>query len=84
MAPYFVYEVLGDNLPQTRVELLPVLVEDHGVGIPVQLLKTEAAVVLPLDLLDGILEEVPDVVHILLIHRHLRRDRRRHVMNTGQ
>lgn len=38
-APYFVYEVLSDDLPQTCVELLPMFVEDHGVGIPVQLLK---------------------------------------------
>lgn len=52
---YFVDEVLGDDFPQARVELLPVLVEHHGVGIPVQLLKAQPAVVLPLDLLDGVL-----------------------------
>ena len=52
---YFVDEVLCDDLPQARVELLPVLVEHHGVGIPVELLKAQPTVVLPLDLLDGIL-----------------------------
>lgn len=52
---YFVDEVLCDDLPQARVKLLPVLVEHHGVGIPVELLKAQPTVVLPLDLLDGIL-----------------------------
>lgn len=51
---YFVDEVLSDNLSQACVELLPVLVEHHGVGIPVQLLKAQSTVVLPLNLLDGI------------------------------
>lgn len=36
---YFVDEMLGDDLPQACVELLPMLVEHHGVGVPVQLLK---------------------------------------------
>lgn len=69
--PYFVDEMLRDDFSETRVELLAMLVEHHGVGVPVQLLKAQAAVVLPLDLLDGILQKVPDVVHIFFIHRHL-------------
>lgn len=73
MCIYFVDEVFSDNLPQARVQLLAMLVEHHGVGIPVQLLKAKPTVVLPLDLLDGILQKVPDVVHILLIHCHLGR-----------
>lgn len=68
---YFVDEMLSDDLPQPRVELLSVLVEDHGVGVPVELLEAQAAVVLPLDLLDGVLQKVPDVVDVLLIHCHL-------------
>ena len=68
---YFVDEMLCDDLAQARVELLAVLVEHHGVGVPVQLLEAQATVVLPLDLLDGVLQEVPDVVDVLLIHRHL-------------
>ena len=44
------------------------LVQDHGVGVAVELLETEAGVVLPLDLLDGLLEQVPDVLHVLLVH----------------
>ena len=63
--------MLGDDLAQARVELLAVLVEHHGVGVPVQLLEAQATVVLPLDLLDGVLQQVPNVVDILLIHRHL-------------
>ena len=67
------------------------LVEHHGVGVPVQLLETQPRVVLPLDLLqdgvkliatdyheedeheddlDGLLEQVPDVLHIFLVHGH--------------
>lgn len=52
---YFVDEVFCDDLPQARVELLPMFVEHHSIGVPVQLLKAESAVVLPLYLLDGIL-----------------------------
>lgn len=68
---YFVDEVLGDDLTQACVELLAVFVQHHGVGVPVELLEAQPAVVLPLDLLDGILQKVPDVVDILLIHCHL-------------
>ena len=32
---YFVDEMLSDDLPQACVELLPMLVEHHGVGVPV-------------------------------------------------
>lgn len=70
---YFVDEMLSDDLPQPRVELLSMLVEDHGVGVPVELLEAQAAVVLPLDLLDGVLQKVPDVVDVLLIHCHLQK-----------
>lgn len=68
---HFVDEMFGDDLPQARVELLAVLVQHHGVGVPVELLEAQAAVVLPLDLLDGVLQQVPDVVDVLLVHRHL-------------
>ena len=64
--------MLCDDLAQARVELLAVLVEHHGVGVPVQLLEAQATVVLPLDLLDGVLQQVPDVVDVLLVHRHLK------------
>lgn len=68
---YFVDEVLGDDLSESCVQLLAVFVKHHGVGVPVKLLEAQAAVVLPLDLLDGVLQEVPDVVHILFVHCHL-------------
>lgn len=68
---YFVDEVLSDDLAQARVELLAMFVQHHGVGVPVELLEAQPAVVLPLDLLDGILQKVPDVVYILLVHCHL-------------
>lgn len=67
--------MLGDDLPQARVELLAVLVQHHGVGVPVELLKAQAAVVLPLDLLDGVLQQVPDVVDVLLVHCHLQEEK---------
>lgn len=63
--------MFGDHLPQARVELLAVLVQDHGVGIPVKLLEAQAAVVLSLDLLNGVLQQIPDVVDVLLVHCHL-------------
>ena len=68
---YFVDEMFSDDFPQACVELLSMFMEDHGVGVPVQLLKAQPTVVFPLYLLDGVLKKVPDVVHILLIHRHL-------------
>lgn len=71
MSTYFVNEVLSDNLPQASVESLPVLVQNHSVGIPVELLKAEATVVFPLNFLDGTLQKVPDVIDIFLIHCHL-------------
>lgn len=37
---YFVDEMLCDDLPKACVELLSMLMEHHGVGISVQLLKT--------------------------------------------
>lgn len=65
--------MFGDDLPQARVQLLSVFVKDHCVGVPVQFLEAQAAVVLPLNLLDGILQKVPNVVDILLVHGHLKR-----------
>ena len=86
--PYFVDEMLRHHFPQTRVELLPVLVEYHGVGVPVQLLEAQPTVVLPLDLLDGVLQKVPDVVDILLVHGHLQQrpeaEKREKNKNTKQ
>lgn len=63
--------MFGHDLPQARVELLSMFVEHHCVRVPVELLKAQATVVLPLNLLDGILQKVPDIVDIFLIHSHL-------------
>lgn len=63
--------MLGDDFAQSCVELLAVFVQHHGIGIPVQLLKAQTTVVLSLDLLDGILQEIPDVVDVFLVHGHL-------------
>ena len=86
--PYFVDEMLRHHLPQARVELLPVLVEHHGVSVPVQLLEAQSTVVLPLDLLDGVLQKVPDVVDIFLVHSHLQQgpeaEKRGNAQNTKQ
>lgn len=72
---YFVDEVLSDDLAQARVELLAMFVQHHCVGVPVELLEAQPAVVLPLDLLDSVLQKVPDIVDILLIHCHLGREK---------
>ena len=45
-------------------------VRTHSVSIPVQLLETQPSVVLPLNLLYGIAQQVPDLRHIFLIHGH--------------
>ncbi len=67
--------MFGDHLSEARVELLPMFVQHHGVGVPVELLEAQPTVVLPLDLLDGVLQKIPDVIHILLIHGHLQKHR---------
>jgi len=54
--------------PQALVQFGAMLVQHHGVGIPVQLLETQSAVILPLNLLDGALQHVPDFAHILFVH----------------
>lgn len=71
VSSYFVDEMFGNHFPQSRVELLSMFVQYHSVGVPVELLEAKPTVVLPLDLLDGILQEIPDVVDILFIHGHL-------------
>lgn len=68
---YFIGDVHGDNLLQADVHPLAVFVQHHGVGISAELRKAQATVVLPLDLLDGILQQLPHVVHRPLIHGHL-------------
>lgn len=73
---YFADEMLGDDLPQTRVELLPTLAEHHGVGVPVQLFKAQVAVVLSLDHLEGILQKLPDVVCVPLFQHNLAKTNR--------
>ena len=66
----FVDEMLADDLAESRVELLAVLVEHHGVGVPIEFFEGETAVVLLLDLLDGVPQQRPDVVDVFLVHRH--------------
>jgi hypothetical protein len=45
--------MVSDHLSQSGIESLPVLVENHSVGVAVQLLKAESRVVLALDLLES-------------------------------
>ena len=40
---------------------------DH---VPVKFFKTEPGVVFPLDLLDGVLEQMPNIFHVFLVHGH--------------
>ena len=55
---YLALEMVCDDLLEPAIEALAVLVEHHGVGIPVQLLETQPRVVLPLDLLGNRQDEV--------------------------
>lgn len=71
--PYFVDKMFSDDLPQARVQLLSVLMKYHCVSVSVKFLKAEPAVVFPLNLLDGVLQKVPDVVDVLLVHCHLQK-----------
>merc|ERR1719347_348877 len=63
-------EVIRDHLPKPAVQPLPVLVQHHGVSVSVQLLEGETTVVLALNLLDGIFQQIPNVLHIFLVHCH--------------
>ena len=67
---HFVLQMGGHNLSEAGVQPLAVLVEDHGVGVAVELLEAEARVVFPLNFLNGVLQEVPDVLHVLFVHGH--------------
>ena len=66
-----VAHVLDHDVLQALVQLVPVLVQHHGVRVPVQLLERQPAVVLLLYFLDGLLQQRPDVRHVLVVHRHL-------------
>lgn len=44
---------------------------------PIKFLKTKATIVFLLNFLDGILQQVPDVFNILVIHSHLCKERKR-------
>jgi hypothetical protein len=56
------------HFPESFIEFRAVLVKNHGVSIPVQLLETESTVVLPLNFLNGALQHAPDLVYVLFIH----------------
>lgn len=60
--------MMCDHLLQAAVQPLAVLVQHHRVSVAVQLLKRQARVVLLLDLLDRVLQQRPDCVHVLLVH----------------
>ena len=55
---------------ESGVQPLSVLVQDHRVGVSIELLKAEPGIVLPLDLLDGVFQKLPDVLDELLVHGH--------------
>ena len=71
IATNLVAHVLDHDVLQALVQLVPVLVQHHGVRVPVQLLERQPAVVLLLYFLDGLLQQRPDVRHVLVVHRHL-------------
>jgi len=60
--------MLGDYFFEACVELFAVFVKHHCVGVSVEFFKAEAAVVLFLDLLDGVFEHLPDDVDVFLVH----------------
>ena len=66
-------QVKGYNLLEPRVQPLAVFVKDHRVRIPVEFFKAEPRIILSLNLLDGVLEKLPNVLDELLVHRHWER-----------
>ena len=48
-------------------------------GLPVELLEAEATVVLLLDLPDGVPQQLQNVLHILLVHHHLKEQSGHHL-----
>lgn len=67
--------MLSDHFSQSSVEFLTMFMQYHRICVPVQLLKAEATVVLPLYLLDCIFQKIPNAVHIFLIHSHLQKEK---------
>lgn len=76
MILYIAGEVVGDDIPQTRVEFLPMFADHHGVGTPVKLFKAQQAIVLILNGLEGVFEGLPDAVCIPLIKSNLAKTER--------
>ena len=55
---------------ESGVKPFSVLVENHCVGISVEFFETQARIILSLNFLDCVFEQLPDVLHVLLVHRH--------------
>ena len=75
--------MLVDDLLEAGVQLLAELVQHHGVGVAVELLEAQAAVVLLLDLLNGALQHLPYVLHILDVDCRLVASTHTHKTNAG-
>ena len=69
---YRVTQMVLNNFLQPFVQLVAMFVQDHGVGVPVELFETQPTVVLLLDLLDGVLQQIPRLLHVLVIHGGLK------------
>ena len=66
-------QVISDCFLEPGVEPLAMFVQHHGVRIAIELLETEARVVFLLDLDDGVSQQLPDIVHQLVVHVHRER-----------
>lgn len=67
--------MICDHLLQSVIKPLPMLVQHHGIGVAVKLLKAQPWVVLLLDFLNGVLEQRPYTVDVLFVHGHLKAKR---------
>lgn len=70
-----VNEVILNHIPQSRVQLLPALVQYHSVGIAVEFLETQATIILVLDFDNGHLQAMPDLHQEILVHDGLNKDK---------
>ena len=61
-------QVQGDGVDQAVVQLVAELVQHHVVRVAVKLLEAQATGVLLVDLVDGIVQGLPRLVGIVLVH----------------
>ena len=61
-------QVRSDRVRQALVELVPELVQHHVVRVAVELLEAQPTGVLLVDLVDRVVQRLPGLVGVLLVH----------------